>query len=306
MQTIVRGMHLTHGPDHVVPQRPDRYTGDDHATWATLYDRQRRLLEGRAVPQFLEGLDALGIAPDRIPDFEAMSARLGAATGWSVVAVPGLVPDAVFFDHLANRRFPAGFWIRAPHEIEYIEEPDVFHDVFGHVPLLMRRDYADFLEAYGKAGVALAGAGALHRLARLYWYTVEFGLMRTPAGLRIFGAGIASSPGETIFALESPSPNRIAFDAGRTMRTRYRIDDYQETYMVLDGFGDLPSLAVGDLVALVAGLADAPDIEPGQLIAEDRIVSRGTAAHHPAAELFAPDEHLAGAGNGPARPPRRT
>jgi phenylalanine-4-hydroxylase len=262
LQSTVRGMTLQHGPDHIVSQGFERYTMEDHRTWATLYGRQRRLLVGRVVDEFLAGLDRLGIGASGIPDFDAVNERLMAATGWRVVAVPGLVPDAVFFEHLANRRFPAGFWIRAPHEIDYIEEPDVFHDVFGHVPLLMRQDYADYLEAYGKAGAALAGEGALHRLARLYWYTVEFGLMRTAEGLRIFGAGIASSPGETVFALESTSPDRIGFDLARTMRTRYRIDDYQESYMVLDGFAALPSLAHDHLAAVIAAIGEQPDIEP--------------------------------------------
>ncbi|MDJ1158541.1 phenylalanine 4-monooxygenase [Chelatococcus sp. SYSU_G07232] len=267
---------LEHGPDYVVPQGFERYTAEDHATWVKLYERQHTLLPGRIVPVFLEGLDALGIHPTGIPDFRDINAVLGRTTGWTIVAVPGLVPDDVFFTHLANRRFPVTFWIRKPEELDYIEEPDAFHDLFGHVPLLMRQDYADYLEAYGKAGIALMGEGMLHRLARLYWYTVEFGLMRTPDGLRIFGAGIASSPGETRFALESASPNRIGFDLGRVMRTRYRIDDYQETYFVLDGFDGLPSLAVEDLRPVLAAIADAPDLDPGDVLAEDVVVTRGT------------------------------
>lgn len=266
---------LEHGADYVVPQGYEHYTAEDHATWARLYERQRALLPGRIVPEFVAGLEALGIGADGIPDFRTLNARLTAATGWTVVAVPGLVPDEVFFTHLAGRRFPAGFWIRKPHELDYIEEPDVFHDVFGHVPLLMRQDYADYLAAYGRAGVALAGEGALHRLARLYWYTVEFGLMRTREGLRIFGAGIASSPGETVFALESPSPNRLGFDLARVMRTRYRIDDYQETYFVLDGFAGLPSLALDDLRPVLAEIAGSDDLAPGTVLAGDTIYTRG-------------------------------
>ncbi len=182
-----------------------------------------------------------------------MNRTLKAATGWEVVAVPGLIPDLAFFRLLADRKFPAGFWIRKPEQIDYIEEPDIFHDVFGHVPLIMQPIYADYLEAYGKAGLVAAEHGALKRLARLYWYTVEFGLAQTPDGLRIVGAGIASSPSETVFALESPSPNRIGFDLGRVMRTLYRIDDFQETYFVLDGVEAWPSLDLDRLDPALAG-----------------------------------------------------
>jgi len=262
-------------PDFTLPQPHERYTAVDHDTWARLYARQVGLLEGRVVDQFFDGLDRLAIGEGGIPDFAAINARLSPATGWSVVAVPGLVPDDVFFRHLAERRFPAGWWIRAPHEFDYIEEPDVFHDVFGHVPLLMVPAYADYVAAYGRAGLAALGSGRLDLLARLYWYTVEFALMRTPAGLRIFGAGIASSPGETTFALESRSPNRIAFDLERVMATRYRIDDYQETYFVLDGFDGLPALDPEALAASYARVAAGPGYAPGDVGPLDRILSRG-------------------------------
>ena len=212
-----------------------------------------------------EGLDQLGIGEAGIPDFRIMNDTLRAATGWEIVAVPGLVPDLAFFRLLADRKFPAGFWIRKPEQIDYIEEPDIFHDVFGHVPLIMRPVYADYLEAYGRAGLAAAEHGALKRLARLYWYTVEFGLAQTPEGLRIVGAGIASSPSETIFALESPSPNRVAFDLGRVMRTRYRIDDFQETYFVLDGVEAWPAPRPRPPRAALAEAWEAATIEPGDL-----------------------------------------
>lgn len=263
-------------PDFLVEQEPGRYTARDHATWRTLFARQTELLKGRVVPEYYAGLAALGITGTGIPDFAEMNRVLTRATGWSVVAVPGLVPDAVFFAHLAARRFPAGYWIRAPEQLDYIEEPDVFHDVFGHVPLLMQPSYADYIAAYGRAGLAYAGHAALENLARLYWYTVEFGLMRTPAGLRIFGAGILSSAGESIYALESPQPLRIAFDCERVLRTRYEIDHYQSVYCVLSGYDDLPALRPEELDAHIASARRQADIPPGQQITADRVIATGT------------------------------
>jgi len=266
--------------DHLVDQGFENYTEIDHATWRTLARRQHEILKGRMPDQFLEGLERLGIEETGIPDFRVMNERLKAATGWEVVAVPGLIPDLAFFRLLADRKFPAGFWIRKPEQLDYIEEPDVFHDVFGHVPLIMQPIYADYLEAYGKAGLVAAEHGALKRLARLYWYTVEFGLAQTPEGLRIVGAGIASSPSETIFALESPSPNRLAFDLGRVMRTLYRIDDFQETYFVLDGVEAWPSLDLDRLIPLWRELEGQEDLEPGDIRPEDRVISRGDGSYH--------------------------
>jgi phenylalanine-4-hydroxylase len=232
-------------PDFLVAQHPEDYTDRDHQTWRTLFERQSALLRGRVVDEFYGGLRGLGIGPERIPDFRDINNVLSQATGWHVVAVPGLVPDDVFFAHLAARRFPAGYWIRKPEQLDYIEEPDIFHDVFGHVPLLMQPRYADYMAEYGRAGLHLAGQPALANLARLYWYTVEFGLMQTPAGLRIFGAGIISSAGETVYSLESPVPARVRFDTARVLRTLYKIDDFQRIYFVLSGYGDLPALTSG-------------------------------------------------------------
>ena len=259
-------------PDFLVPQEPERYTAADHATWRTLFDRQTELLRGRVVPEYYAGLEALGITDAGIPDFAEMNDVLARATGWRVVAVPGLVPDAVFFAHLAARRFPAGYWIRSPDQLDYIEEPDVFHDVFGHVPLLMQPSYADYIAAYGRAGLAYAGQPALANLARLYWYTVEFGLMRTGEGLRIFGAGILSSAGELVYALESARPLRVAFDCERVLRTRYEIDHYQDIYFVLSGYDDLPALRPAELDAHIAAVRDAPEIAAGAQIAADRLI----------------------------------
>lgn len=266
--------------DFIVDQRFEAYTAADHETWSRLHRRQAELLRGRVCDEYFEGLSALGIAADGIPDFRDLNRVLEPATGWQVVAVPGLVPDRVFFTHLAERRFPAGFWIRRPEEFDYIEEPDIFHDIFGHVPLLMNPAYADFVAAYGEAGLRLSDPEDLARLARLYWYSVEFGLIETRAGLSIFGAGIASSPGETIFALESTSPNRIGFDTVRVMRTRYRIDDYQQSYFVLPGFGSMPALDQAALSTAMASARAQPELGPEAVLASDRVVHRGDGAHH--------------------------
>ncbi|WP_332695948.1 phenylalanine 4-monooxygenase [Bosea sp. (in: a-proteobacteria)] len=269
--------------DFVVDQGFDRYTAADHETWSRLHRRQFELLRGRICDEFFAGLAALGIAADGIPDFRQINRVLKAATGWEVVAVPGLVPDRVFFTHLAERRFPAGFWIRRPEEFDYIEEPDIFHDVFGHVPLLMNPAYADFVAAYGAAGLRYAEPADLTRLARLYWYSVEFGLIETAAGLRIFGAGIASSPGETLFALESDKPNRIRFDPVRVMRTRYKIDDFQQSYFVLPGFDAMPDLAAEPLERAMEKAKALPELEADAVIAEDRQIAIDDRQRRPAA-----------------------
>lgn len=269
--------------DHVVDQRFEAYSAADHETWSRLYRRQFDLLRGRICDEYFAGLAALGITADGIPDFRQMNLTLEAATGWTVVAVPGLVPDRVFFTHLAQRRFPAGFWIRRPEEFDYIEEPDIFHDVFGHVPLLMNPAYADFVAAYGEAGLRYADPADLARLARLYWYSVEFGLIETGAGLRIFGAGIASSPGETVHALESDKPRRIAFDPVRVMRTLYKIDDFQQTYFVMSGFDAMPDLSPGPLEEAMAQARALPELAADAVIAEDRPTAGGDRRRRPAA-----------------------
>ena len=265
--------------DWTIPQGWERYTPQEHAVWVTLYERQAGLLEGRACESFLKGLDALDLRGAGIPDFLKMSQTLRALTGWSVVAVPGLVPDAVFFEHLANRRFPAGAFIRKPDQLDYLQEPDVFHDVFGHVPMLTDPVFADFMQAYGEGGRRAMGLGQLHNLARLYWYTVEFGLVRSPQGLRLYGAGIVSSRSESVFALEDPSPNRIGFDLERVMRTPYRIDDFQQVYFVIDSIDALREAALQDFAGLYARLRQLPDIPIDAVLASDRIYHRGEQAY---------------------------
>jgi phenylalanine-4-hydroxylase len=228
----------------------------------------------------MRGLDVLRLSKPGIPDYAELNDRLMAATGWQVVAVPGLVPDEVFFDHLANRRFVAGNFIRRRDQLDYLQEPDVFHDVFGHVPMLADPVFADYMAAYGRGGLRSLGFGSLDKLARLYWYTVEFGLVREAGGLRLFGSGIVSSHGESRFALDDPSPNRIAFDLERVMRTRYRIDDYQQVYFVIDSFDDLLRQTLEtDFAPLYARLAGSADLGPADLLDDDVVIARGTQAY---------------------------
>ncbi|MEO0003383.1 MAG: hypothetical protein RLZZ22_1075 [Pseudomonadota bacterium] len=268
--------------DWTIPQHWERYTAQDHATWKTLFERQVRLLSGRACDEFIQGLRDLPLDAACIPDFNRLNEVLEPRTGWQVVAVPGLVPDDVFFAHLANRRFPAGNFIRKPHELDYLEEPDIFHDVFGHVPMLMNPAMADFIQAYGEGGLRAQSFGALDKLARVYWYTVEFGLVRQADGLRLYGAGIASSASETRFSVEDASPNRIRFDLERVMRTRYRIDDFQETYFVIDDLQELLALARIDFAPAYQRVAGSSDFVPGDRLAGDRVISRGTGRYHAA------------------------
>ncbi len=265
--------------DWTISQGWDDYTPEEHRTWLRLYDRQLAILPGRACDAFLHGIEALDLRGTGIPDFTVISERLHALTGWSVVAVPGLIPDHVFFDHLAHRRFPAGNFIRKPHELDYLQEPDVFHDVFGHVPMLTDPVFADYMVAYGGGGARALQLGRLHNLARLYWYTVEFGLVQSRQGLRIYGAGIVSSRAESVFSLEDGSPNRIAFDLERVMRTPYRIDDFQQTYFVIPSLDELLEVTQRDFGAMYARLADAPDIAITAIEAGDRVVSSGHQAY---------------------------
>jgi len=266
--------------DWTIEQGWERYTAEDHATWKTLFERQARMLAGRACDEFVDGMARLPMGPDEIPDFRRLSDMLVKQTGWEVVAVPGLVPDEVFFDHLAHRRFPAGQFIRKPHELDYLEEPDVFHDVFGHVPMLMNPAIADYIQAYGQGGLRAQSLGVLDHLARVYWYTVEFGLVQQADGLRIYGAGIASSYTESVFSLDSDSPNRIAFDLARVMQTRYRIDDFQETYFVVDNLEQLLDLARIDFGPVYREVAGRPDHEPGDVLPADRVITRGVGTYH--------------------------
>ncbi|GGD50366.1 phenylalanine 4-monooxygenase [Pseudoxanthomonas indica] len=263
-------------------EQPADYPAADHDTWGKLYERQRELLVGRASDEFLQAQDAMGMSPDRIPRFSELNEILGRTTGWTIIGVEGLLPELDFFEHLANRRFPVSWWIRRPDQIDYIAEPDLFHDLFGHVPLLMNPVFADYMQAYGAGGVKAHAIDpqALVHLTRLYWYTVEFGLINTPQGLRIYGAGIVSSKGESLYSLEDDAPNRIGFDLERIMRTRYRIDTYQKTYFVIDSFEQLMQSTAPDFTPIYARLharLHAQDAIPaGEVQGTDHVFHRGS------------------------------
>ena len=262
----------------VVEQPWAAYTAVDHDVWTQLFERQRKLLVGRASDAFLQAQDAMGMTPDAIPKFSELNNVLQRATGWTLVGVEGLLPELTFFDHLANRRFPVTWWIRKPEQLDYLAEPDLFHDLFGHVPLLMNPVFADYMAAYGRGGVKAHGIGpeALVNLTRLYWYTVEFGLIREPDGLRIYGSGIVSSKGESLYCLDSDAPNRIGFDLERIMRTRYRIDTYQKTYFVIDSFEQLMQATEPDFAPIYARLANESSYPAGTVLERDAVFHRGT------------------------------
>jgi phenylalanine-4-hydroxylase len=262
-----------------IDQAWDSYSAEEHDRWDRLFRRQKEVTKGRACTAALNAMAALELSPSGIPHMGRLSDRLEKITGWRVVPVAELVPDEVFFDHLANRRFPAGAFIRPEAEFDYLQEPDIFHDIFGHVPLLANPVFAEFMEAYGKGGQRAMGLGQLHNLARLYWYTVEFGLIREDGGLRIYGAGILSSPQETVFALEDDSPNRIGYNVQRLMRTKYIIDDFQQTYFVVDSFEDLLETCYQDFGSVYAEVKDLPDLQAHEIVPDDEILHLGTHAY---------------------------
>lgn len=265
---------------YVIDQGWDNYTDEEHETWRLLYERQRTLMPGRACKEFLQNMDALGIGDQQIPRFTELNKKLKALTGWEIVAVEGLIPDAPFFQLLADRKFPAGSFIRRRDQMDYLEEPDVFHDVFGHAPMLAHPVFADYIQAYGQGGLRAMNDGVITNLTRLYWYTVEFGLMKTDEGLRIYGAGILSSPGETVFAADSDSPNKIGFNLKRVMQTKYKIDDFQTSYFVIDSFDDLFKQTYQDFGPIYADLKANPmKYAPGDLLPDDVILQRGTGVY---------------------------
>jgi phenylalanine-4-hydroxylase len=247
----LRGDYSRAGPDYAVEQDWASYTPQEHALYRRLFERQSKLVPRYACPEWIEAIGGLDSARE-IPKFADVSRKLRARTDWEIVAVPGLIPDDAFFTHLANRRFPVTVWLRRPEEFDYIVEPDVFHDFFGHVPLLFDRVYADHLYEYGKGGLKAMRLDAVKMLARLYWFTIEFGLMNTPAGVRAYGAGLLSSGGELAYCVDDPRPHRLAFDLERTMRTEYQIDRYQETYFVIDSFEQLMRETAPDFTPIYA------------------------------------------------------
>jgi phenylalanine-4-hydroxylase len=260
--------------DYTCPQNYAAYTAQDHDTYRQLFERQSALVPGLACDEFIAALPLLGVK-DRIPRFEEINARLRPATGWEVVAVPGLIPEVPFFTLLANRKFPVTDWIRTPEEMDYIVEPDVFHDMFGHVPLLFNPVFAEHMQAYGAGGLKAHGLGACEQLSRLYWYTIEFGLVRQADGLRAYGAGILSSSGELQHSVRSPAPQRLLLDVLRCMRTRYKIDSYQQTYFVIDSFQQLFDLTAPDFTPLYAQLKTLDELTADAQTPGDRLVTLG-------------------------------
>ena len=265
---------LPQAADYTVQQPLHLYTEQDHQTWRTLYARQAQLLNGRACDEYLRGLQQLRMSHERVPDFNELNDILRTHTGWQIVAVNGLVPDEVFFDHLANRRFPCTWWMRRPEQMDYLQEPDCFHDVFGHVPLLINPVFADYMQAYGEGGLKAERLQVLPMLARLYWYTVEFGLIQTADGLRIYGAGIVSSKAESLYSLDSDAPHRVGFDLRRILRTEYKIDDVQKTYFVIRDFAQLFDQTRADFTLIYDELKALPSFSADQIQVGDQIVSR--------------------------------
>ena len=253
----LRGDYNLAASDFSVEQDWSAYSDAEHALFRRLYERQSKLVPRYACPEWMQAIAGLD-AGAGVPRFDQVSAKLRAATGWEIVAVPGLIPDEAFFTHLAGRRFPVTVWLRKPEEFDYIVEPDVFHDFFGHVPLLFDRVYADHLHEYGKGGLKAMRLDAVKMLARLYWYTIEFGLVRTPAGVRAYGAGLLSSGGELAYCVTDPAPRRLPFEVERILRTDYQIDKYQTTYFVIDSFAQLMRDTAPDFTPLYASLRDLP------------------------------------------------
>ena len=258
----LRGNYSICRADFTVEQDYD-YGDEEQAVWRRLCDRQTRLTRKLAHRSYLDGVAALGLL-DRVPDFAEVSDKLRKLSGWEIVAVPGLIPAGPFFDHLANRRFPVTNWLRTQDELDYIVEPDMFHDFFGHVPVLTQPVFADFMQMYGeKAGDAIA-LGGDDMITRLYWYTAEYGLMQERGQpLKAFGAGLMSSFSELQFAVESSDAHRVAFDLETVMRTGYEIDKFQRAYFVLPSFDALKkAFASADLAAIVKRGKDRAPLDP--------------------------------------------
>lgn len=253
----LRGDYSRAAVDFSVEQDWNAYSDAEHALFRRLYERQSKLVPRYACPEWIEAIAGLDAGME-IPRFERVSKKLKLKTRWEIVAVPGLIPDEAFFTHLANRRFPVTVWLRKPEEFDYIVEPDVFHDFFGHVPLLFEPVYADHLHEYGKGGLKAMRLDAVKMLARLYWYTIEFGLIRTGAGVRAYGAGLISSGGELAYCVDASAPNRLPFELERMLHTDYQIDRYQTTYFVIDSFDQLMRETAPDFTPIYEKLRSLP------------------------------------------------
>jgi phenylalanine-4-hydroxylase len=258
---ILRGDYSRAAADYTVEQDWGAYSAEEHALYRRLYERQSKLVARYACPEWIEAIGKMDAASG-IPRFDAVNQDLARATGWRIVAVPGLIPDGPFFKHLAERRFPVTVWLRKPEEFDYIVEPDVFHDFFGHVPLLFDPVYAEHMSEYGKGGLKAMRLDAIKMLARLYWYTIEFGLVRTPAGVRAYGAGLLSSGGELAYCVDDPKPRRRPFELERILRTEYRIDRYQDSYFVIESFARLMRDTAPDFTPIYARLRSLEPYAP--------------------------------------------
>lgn len=258
----LRGDYSVCRSDFTVAQDYD-YSAEEQEVWRTLCDRQTKLTKKLAHHSYLDGVAALGLL-DRIPDFDEVSEKLTRLTGWEIVAVPGLIPAGPFFDHLANRRFPVTNWLRTKKELDYIVEPDMFHDFFGHVPILTQPVFADFMQMYGQKAEDMIALGGDEMITRLYWYSAEYGLIREPGQpLKAFGAGLMSSFTELQFAVESKDAHHVPFDLETVMRTGYEIDKFQRAYFVLPSFDALrDAFANGDLAGIVSRFKGQPALDP--------------------------------------------
>lgn len=253
-ETIDTNQPLGRWEDYVVPQCWEAFTAEDHEVWDLLFARQVDLLGSRVVSAFFDGIDLLKLSHPGVPDVEGLNAILEPRTGWRTVAVPGLVPDEIFFAMLADRIFPVGNFIRTRDQLDYLEAPDCFHDMFGHIPMLAHRDFAEMARHVGELGVQALGAGEGHRAARIYWHSVEFGLAKEQGELKILGAGLASSFGEAHFSLENDGVERHSFSAQRAVHTPYRHDAFQPRYLVSNSLeqmvAEILALTPAELLAL--------------------------------------------------------
>ncbi len=237
------------------------WTRAENQTWNTLLTRQTAAVQTRASSEFLEGLERIQFSQDRVPQHTEINARLRDFTGWEVEIVPALIPAKEFFTLLANKKFPAASFIRTPEELDYIQEPDIFHEFYGHVPLLTFSEYANFMEEFGKIALSISPKDR-RRLFRLFWFTIEFGLLKTASGVRAYGGGMLSSIHETVWSVESAGPKREDFDPLKALRTPYRIDIPQPLYYVLDSFSDLYRILDRNLVHLLEESKELGDFEP--------------------------------------------
>jgi len=261
----------------VIEQNWGAYSATDHQTWGTLFNRQVETLKGFVCEEYFEGIKRLHLTPSELPDLDRMNKFLRAATGWEVLAVPGLIASRPFFSMLANKQFPAGTFIRTPEQLDYLEEPDIFHDVFGHVPLLSHPAYASYMQEYGRAGLRAMEHKGVKFLARLNWYTIEFGLIKDNGAIKAYGAGIMSSYGEARYVKNDPSPNFLQFDLERVLRTGYYIDDFQATYFTIDSFDALFEECIErPFVPLYEECRAKPTLTPFEILPSDRVLRKGT------------------------------